>query len=148
MKVGETICAPGEIELNEGRETRELTVTNRGDRPVQVGSHVHFFEVNRCLDFDRASAYGYRLDVPSGTSMRFESGETYRVRLTQIGGARRVFGLNGLTQGSLDEVGSLDRALGRAEERGFLTYEEGVAVGFDGKRYTLGGSGVSTGREA
>lgn len=140
MDVGEIICAPGEIELNAGRPERVLDVTNVGDRPVQVGSHMHFFEVNRCLRFDRAAAFGFRLDVPSGNSVRFEPGETKEVRLVAIGGARRVFGLNGLTAGALDRPGAVDEALGRAQERGFLAYEESVAVGFDGKRYTLGGA--------
>ena len=137
MKVGEVLCGSGLIELNSGRATRTIEVTNLGDRPVQVGSHAHFFEVNRCLSFDRAAAFGFRLDVPSGNSMRFEPGETREVGLVAIGGDRRVFGLNGLTQGSLDEAGALDRALSRARERGFLSYEQGVAVGFDGRRYSL-----------
>ena len=71
MKPGEVICADAPIVLNEGRPTKKLSVTNKGDRPVQVGSHFHFFEVNRCLEFDRAEAFGYRLDVPSGNSVRF-----------------------------------------------------------------------------
>ena len=75
MKVGEVVCAEGPIVLNAGRKVREVAVTNKGDRPVQVGSHCHFFEVNRCLSFDRAAAFGYRLDVPSGNSVRFEPGE-------------------------------------------------------------------------
>lgn len=138
MKVGEVMCAPGEVTLNAGRQVRTLDVTNVGDRPVQVGSHFHFFEVNRCLQFDRASTFGFRLDIPSGSSVRFEPGETRSVRLVELGGARRVLGLNGLTQGPVDEEGALDRALGRAGARGFLTYTEGVAVGFDGRKYTLG----------
>lgn len=138
MKVGEVMCAPGEIALNAGRQVRTLDVTNVGDRPVQVGSHFHFFEVNRCLQFDRASAFGFRLDIPSGSSVRFEPGETRQVRLVELGGARRVLGLNGLTQGVVDEPGALDRALERADTRGFLAYTEGVAVGFDGQTYTLG----------
>ena len=92
MNVGEVICAPGSVLLNDGRPTVELDVANAGDRPVQVGSHLHFFEANRCLRFDRAAAFGYRLDVPSGTSVRFEPGEVKRVRLVGIAGARRVFG--------------------------------------------------------
>lgn len=138
MKVGEVICAPGAITLNAGRPTVEIDVANVGDRPVQVGSHAHFFEVNRCLSFDRAAAFGFRLDVPSGNSVRFEPGETKRVTLTAIAGDRRVQGLNGLTGGPLDEAGARERALEHSERRGFLTYTEGVSVGFDGKRYTLG----------
>lgn len=140
MKVGEVICAPGEITLNEGRPTVELDIANVGDRPVQVGSHLHFFEANRCLSFDRAAAFGYRLDVPSGNSVRFEPGEVKRVRLTAIAGARRVYGLNGLTQGALDDAGAAEAALARAERRGFLSYTPGVAIGFDGAPHTLGGS--------
>lgn len=140
MNVGEVICAPGSVLLNDGRPTVELDVANAGDRPVQVGSHLHFFEANRCLRFDRAAAFGCRLDVPSGTSVRFEPGEVKRVRLVGIAGARRVFGLNGLAQGALDDAGACAAALDRAEQRGFSWYTPGVAVGFDGKRYALGGS--------
>lgn len=140
MKVGEVICAPGSIEINAGRETREVEVSNLGDRPVQVGSHAHFFEVNRCLSFDRSAAFGMRLDIPSGTSVRFEPGETRNVRLCAIGGSRRVFGLNGLTQGPIDRAGARDKALAAAEWRGFTKYEEGVSIGFDGAHYRLGGS--------
>ena len=91
MNVGEVICAPGSVVLNEGRATVEVDVANVGDRPVQVGSHLHFFEANSCLSFDRAAAFGYRLDVPSGTSVRFEPGEVKRVRLTALAGAERIF---------------------------------------------------------
>ena len=94
MKPGEVLCAEGTIVLNEGRPTRTVTVTNVGDRPVQVGSHFHFFEVNRCLSFDRAQAFGYRLDVPSGNSVRFEPGESKEVRLVEQGGRHLVLGLN------------------------------------------------------
>lgn len=97
MKIGEIISCHEEIILNQGRKTTELEVTNIGDRPIQVGSHFHFFEVNRLLKFDRASAYGYRLDIPSGTSVRFEPGETKQVVLVELGGRKRVFGLNDLT---------------------------------------------------
>lgn len=129
MKVGEVICAEGPITLNAGRKTVELTVTNRGDRPVQVGSHFHFFEVNRCLDFDRAAAFGYRLDIPSGNSVRFEPGEEKVVRLVELGGAKTVYGLNDLTR---DVCAPRTRAasMERARRRGFLAYEEGVAHGF------------------
>lgn len=97
MKIGEIIPANREIILNEGKETVTVLVANKGDRPVQVGSHYHFFEVNRCLDFDREKAYGFHLDIPSGTSVRFEPGEVKEVQLTAIGGRQRVFGLNDLT---------------------------------------------------
>ena len=140
MRVGEVICAPGSVGLNAGRPVAELDVANVGDRPVQVGSHLHFFEANRCLSFDRAAAFGYRLDVPSGTSVRFEPGEVKRVRLVSLAGARRVLGLNGLTQGPLDAPGAAAAALDQAGQRGFLAYAPGVAVGFDGRRYALGGA--------
>ena len=83
MKVGEIIPADREIVLNEGKKTTKILVANKGDRPVQVGSHFHFFEVNKCLSFDREAAYGYHLDIPSGTSVRFEPGEEKEVQLTE-----------------------------------------------------------------
>ena len=86
MKIGEIIPADREITLNEGKNTVKILVANKGDRPVQVGSHYHFFEVNKCLSFDRETAYGYHLDIPSGTSVRFEPGEEKEVQLTQMGG--------------------------------------------------------------
>ena len=97
MKIGEIIPADREITLNEGKETVSVLVANKGDRPVQVGSHYHFFEVNKCLSFDREKAYGFHLDIPSGTSVRFEPGEEKEVQLTAMGGRKRVFGLNDLT---------------------------------------------------
>ena len=93
MKIGEIMAADREITLNEGKKTVTVTVANKGDRPVQVGSHFHFFEVNKCLSFDREKAYGYHLDIPSGTSVRFEPGEEKEVQLTEMGG-----GLNDLTR--------------------------------------------------
>ena len=100
MKIGEIIPADREITLNEGKNTVKILVANKGDRPVQVGSHYHFFEVNKCLSFDRETAYGYHLDIPSGTSVRFEPGEEKEVQLTQMGGRKCVFGLNDLTAAS------------------------------------------------
>lgn len=97
MKIGEIIPKEREIILNKGKKTVRILVTNKGDRPVQVGSHYHFFEVNKCLYFDRESSYGYHLDIPSGTSVRFEPGEEKEVQLTEMGGRKRVFGLNDLT---------------------------------------------------
>jgi urease subunit beta len=93
MIPGEIVTAGGEIELNAGRETRTLRVLNRGDRPIQVGSHFHFADVNDALDFDRAAAVGFRLDVPAGTSVRFEPGAERDVELVALGGARVVAGL-------------------------------------------------------
>ena len=99
MIPGEMFIRDGEITLNTGRKTVTLTVTNTGDRPIQVGSHFHFFEVNRALRFERARAFGMRLNVPAGTAVRFEPGDTKRVTLVALAGARTVFGLNALTEG-------------------------------------------------
>jgi urease beta subunit len=99
---GDYLLASDPIEINAGRPTRRLEVANTGDRPVQVGSHFHFFEVNRCLVFDRAAAYGMRLNIASGTAVRFEPGDTHEVELVAIGGRREVIGLNRLVDGALD----------------------------------------------
>jgi urease beta subunit len=101
---GEYFLAEGEIEANAGRRTVELTVENTGDRPIQVGSHFHFFEANRALRFDRAQAFGMRLNVPAGTAVRFEPGDARRVTLVELAGGRRVFGLNALTEGGAKEA--------------------------------------------
>ena len=100
MIPGEYFLADGDIIANAGRRTVELSVTNTGDRPIQVGSHFHFFEVNRALTFDRVQAFGMRLNVPAGTAVRFEPGDEKRVTLVELAGARLVFGLNGLTEGA------------------------------------------------
>lgn len=102
MKPGEVIAAEGDIEANAGLPGRSLRVANRGDRPVQVGSHFHFFEVNESLHFDRAAARGFRLDIPAGTAVRFEPGDERIVQLVALAGAREVYGLNGRTNGRLD----------------------------------------------
>jgi len=120
MIPGESFPREGSVELNEGRGTLTLTVSNTGDRPVQVGSHFHFFETNRALKFDRERAYGMRLDIPAGTSVRFEPGDEREVGLVAIGGRRVVRGLNGLTEGALDEPDVRGVAFRRARERGFL----------------------------
>ena len=114
MIPGEILPADGSIELNIGRESRTLDVRNRGDRPIQVGSHCHFFEVNRALEFDRGDAYGFRLDIPAGTSVRFEPGEERPVSLVAIGGRRIVQGVNRLAEGRLDDPEVRTRALIRA----------------------------------
>jgi urease subunit beta len=101
MIPGEIITPGGEIELNAGRPTIELDIANTGDRPIQVGSHFHFFETNAALRFDRAQARGYRLDIPAGTAVRFEPGQTRRVRLVAYGGARIVHGFNAEINGAL-----------------------------------------------
>jgi urease beta subunit len=115
MIPGEYFLRTEPIELNAGRETRRLEVSNRGDRPIQVGSHFHFFEVNRALQFDRAAAYGMRLNVPAGTAVRFEPGDTREVELVAIGGAREIVGLNGLVNGRLDDEAVRRRALKAVE---------------------------------
>ncbi len=99
---GELLPEPGEIELNAGRPVTTLTVANTGDRPVQVGSHFHFPEANSALQFDRDAARGLRLDIPAGTAIRFEPGDSRNVTLVPYGGARRVFGFNGFVNGPLD----------------------------------------------
>ncbi|MEB3307158.1 MAG: urease subunit beta [Cyanobacteriota bacterium] len=99
---GELLPEPGEIELNAGRPVTTLSVANTGDRPVQVGSHFHFHEANHALQFDRNAALGLRLDIPAGTAIRFEPGDTRNVDLVPFAGARRVFGFNGLVNGPLD----------------------------------------------
>ena len=101
MIPGEVMAAPGEIELNAGRETVTLSVENTGDRPIQVGSHYHFFETNSSLRFDRAQSLGFRLDIPAGTAVRFEPGQARTVRLVAYGGLRRVFGFQGRIMGDL-----------------------------------------------
>ncbi len=101
MIPGEMFVAAGEIEINVGRATVTLTVANTGDRPIQVGSHYHFYETNAALAFDREQARGYRLDIPAGTAMRFEPGQSREVRLVAYGGARRVLGFNGKINGAL-----------------------------------------------
>ncbi len=120
MIPGEYLFASEPIDINSGRPTRRLDVANTGDRPVQVGSHFHFFETNRCLVFDREEAYGMRLNVASGTAVRFEPGDTREVELVAIGGAREVIGLNRLVNGALDDeavrgaaLSALDRFVSR-----------------------------------
>jgi urease subunit beta len=102
MIPGEILCADGEIELNPGAPRTELEVLNVGDRPVQVGSHVHFPQANTALRFDRDRAHGLRLDIPAGTAVRFEPGIAQRIRLVPIGGTREVYGLSLAAPGTLD----------------------------------------------
>ena len=101
MIPGEIVTQPGEIELNAGVATVTLTVANTGDRPVQVGSHYHFFETNEALDFDRAQARGLRLDIPAGTAVRFEPGQSREVTLVPIAGKREIYGFNQKVMGAL-----------------------------------------------
>ncbi len=98
---GELLSEPGELELNAGRPVTTLTVANTGDRPVQIGSHFHFYEANMALKFDREAARGQRLDIPAGTAIRFEPGDSRAVNLVPYAGARQVFGFNGLINGPL-----------------------------------------------
>jgi urease subunit beta len=106
MIPGEILTAPGEIELNAGRPTQNLSVANTGDRPIQVGSHYHFYETNGALAFDREAARGWRLDIPAGTAVRFEPGQTRTVTLVPYAGARQVYGFNGRVMGPLDPPSS------------------------------------------
>jgi urease subunit beta len=101
MIPGEVMAADGEIELNAGQPTISVTVSNKGDRPIQVGSHYHFYETNAALDFDREKARGFRLDIPAGTAVRFEPGQTRSVTLVPYRGERLVFGFNGKVMGKL-----------------------------------------------
>ena len=116
MIPGEYLLASDAIEINAGRSTRRLEVANTGDRPVQVGSHFHFLEVNRCLAFDRAAAYGMRLNIAAGTAVRFEPGDTVEVELVAVGGSREVIGLNRLVDGALDAE-AVHEAVGAALDR-------------------------------
>ena len=119
VKPGEILTEEGEIELNAGKDKAQITVTNTADRPIQIGSHFHFFEVNKALEFNRNLAYGMRLDIPAGTAVRFEPGESKRVELVEIGGTREGYGLNGLVEGSIDDEEIKKKALKKAAELGF-----------------------------
>ena len=116
---GELLTDDEPVEINAGRETATVTVENTGDRPVQVGSHFHFFEANPALDFDRETAYGTSLDIPAGTAIRFEPGAERDVDLVAIGGRRIVHGMGGLVNGELDDEEVRERALERAVEMGY-----------------------------
>ena len=123
--VGGYILAAGPIEINAGRPRVKLTVRNTGDRPVQVASHFHFFEVNRALEFDRELAFGHRLDIPAGTAVRFEPGDQREITLVPFGGKRRVHGFNNLVDGWAPVDGGYRpqtvRAVRLATEYGFKT---------------------------
>jgi urease beta subunit len=109
----------GPVQANAGCAATCVLVKNTGDRPVQVGSHYHFFEVNASLAFDRAAAYGLRLNIPAGTAVRFEPGEEKQVELTGFAGSRSAHGCNGLVEGALDAAGARDRAVAKARAAGF-----------------------------
>jgi len=114
FKPGEVIPGKGDITLNSGSRPVKLVVMNRGDRPVQVGSHFHFFEVNKYLDFPRKEAFGKRLNIPAGTSIRFEPGDRKEIELIDVAGKKKIYGLNGLANGR-----AADKALEAAMKRGF-----------------------------
>lgn len=117
MIPGEMLVEDGEIELNAGRETVTLQVANTGDRPIQVGSHFHFYEVNQALQFDRELVRGMRLDIPAGTAVRFEPGDEKEVRLVPLVGSREVYGLNRKIEGSLDGKASKKEKGKKKKER-------------------------------
>ena len=117
---GQILFGAGDIDALKNRTTKALTVKNSADRPIQVGSHCHFFEANRGLLFDREQAFGFRLCIPAGTAARFEPGEEKRVTLVAFAGNRTVHGINGLTNGALDDPKIKAQALARATEQGFI----------------------------
>jgi urease subunit beta len=121
MIPGEYFLKNEAVEANKGRRTIEIKVVNTGDRPVQIGSHCHFFEVNRQMAFDRNAAFGMRLNVPSGNAVRFEPGEVKVVELVELGGAKRVIGINNLAQGITTDPAVKQAALEKAQQQQFKT---------------------------
>jgi urease subunit beta len=121
---GQIYFAEGDIEINAGRRTLTLTVRNTGDRAAQIGSHFHFFEVNRALDFDRPQAMGMRLNIAAGTSVRFEPGQERQVELVEIAGTKRAVGFNSLTMGSTSAKWNVKAALDRMNALGFNSTPE------------------------
>ena len=126
MKPGEYFLdeGAGPVQANLKRRTKCVLVKNTGDRPIQVGSHYHFFEANQALGFDRSAAYGMRLNIPAGTAVRFEPGEEKEVEITEFGGRRVIQGLNGLVEGELAAPGAQEQALDRAKKAGFVFRED------------------------
>ncbi|MEM2136043.1 MAG: urease subunit beta [Candidatus Jordarchaeaceae archaeon] len=120
MIPGEYILRDEPVVCNCERQTIKIVVANTGDRPIQVGSHFHFFEVNKALRFDREKAFGMRLNIPAGTAVRFEPGEEKEVTLVSIGGTKVVYGLNGLTEGTVVEKSKKNESLRRAKDAGFM----------------------------
>ena len=118
MIPGEYVLSQSPVNCNENKKTIKINVKNAGDRPCQVGSHTHFFEVNRALDFPREKAFGFRLNIPAGTSVRFEPGDSKEVELCEYGGSRVVHGFNGLVMGGLNSSSSKERGTGKGEEAG------------------------------
>ncbi|WP_440133203.1 urease subunit beta [Chitinophaga sancti] len=119
MIPGEYFIKPGHINANEGRDTATITVVNTGDRPVQIGSHTHFFEVNRMLSFDRKAAFGKRLNIMAGTAVRFEPGEEKTVELVNLGGARNAYGMNNLVNGTTTTAISETQAMKKINDGHF-----------------------------
>jgi urease subunit beta len=119
MIPGEYILSSDPVICNGNKKTVSITVKNTGDRPCQVGSHTHFFEVNKALDFPREKAYGYRLNIPAGTSIRFEPGDSREVELCELGGKKIVYGFNGLTMGGLNSTMGKQTAFEKAKRLGF-----------------------------
>ena len=119
MIPGEYILSEDPVICNENRKTIKVNVKNTGDRPCQIGSHTHFFEVNKALSFPRAETYGYRLNIPAGTSIRFEPGDAREVELCELGGKRIVYGFNALTMGGLDSTTRRNYAIEKAQKEGF-----------------------------
>lgn len=126
---GEILPADDPVTINDGRDTATVTVANTGDRPIQVGSHYHFFEANRALEFDREQAFGKRLNILAGTAVRFEPGERAEIDLVDIGGKRRVQGMNNLVDGSTSSEENREAALVRAHEEGFRFADENESAG-------------------
>jgi urease subunit beta len=104
MIPGEITSQPGELEINQGRDTLTIKVANTGDRPIQVGSHYHFYETNRALEFDREKTKGMRLDIPAGTAVRFEPGQERTIQLVKVGGLQTIYGFNGKIMGQLEKA--------------------------------------------
>lgn len=119
MVPGEVIIRNKEIVCNEGKRTEKIIVSNTGDRPIQVGSHFHFFEVNKALEFDRRVAFGMRLDIASGTAVRFEPGEEKEVNLVEIGGTKEIHGFSGLTEGNINDDKVRQKSFKSAKELDF-----------------------------
>ena len=119
MTPGEYILSANPITCNGNKKTITITVNNTGDRPCQIGSHTHFFEVNKALDFPREKAYGFRLNIPAGTSIRFEPGDSKEVELCELGGKRIVYGFNSLTMGGLKSSNVKNASLQKARQSGF-----------------------------
>ena len=124
MIPGEYITAKGMIKINAGRKTAIVTVVNTGDRPVQVGSHFHFFEINKQMSFDRGKAFGMRLDIAAGTAVRFEPGEETEVQLVEFGGKKKITGFNNLTDGKIKAVHAKTKALRKSYSNHFKNSSE------------------------